>query len=159
MRSNPDLAVADVADRHRRYFAYAMLFVALVHVAEAGEELLDGEVAGVTRVVSIVGVVGVFFFIGRVMLWKARNLSAGMRDLYFDPNGFLAEALGRAHAISWAVAFVFMAMVSRLDETLSELTGFTLVYLSVALMTATFGASFLWIARDRGDESQAEARA
>ncbi len=49
-------------------------------------------------------------------------------------------------------------MVGRLDRTLSGLTGFTLVYIAVALMTATFGASFLWLARDRDGESPEEAR-
>lgn len=158
MTSNRDLPVADVADRHRRYFAYAMLFVALVHAAEAAEELLDPDIARVARLVSIAGALGVFFFIGRVLLWKARNLSSSMRDLYLDPDGFLADALSRAHAISWGVTFLFMAMVARLDRTLSGLTGVTLVYIAVALMTATFGASFLWLARDRDGESAEEAR-
>lgn len=157
MNSNRPLHVADVADRHRRYFAYAMLFVALVHAAEAGEGLLDGDAARVAQITSIVGAVGVFFFIGRIMVWKVRNLTSSLRDLYFDPDGFLADAFSRAHAVSWAATFLFMAIVSRLDETLSEVTGFTLVYIALALMTGTFGATFLWLARDAGDEGSEEA--
>lgn len=156
MTSTRDLPVADVADRHRRYFAYAMLFVALVHAAEAAGELAGGDIAPVARIVSIVGAVGVFFFIGRVMLWKARNRSSSVRDLYLDPDGFLADALSRAHAVSWAVTFLFMAMAARLDRTLSGLTGFTLVYIAVALMAATFGATFLWLARDDDGEGPEE---
>lgn len=156
MSPNRGLTVPDIADRHRRYFAFAMLFVAVAYAAMAVEELLEGEVAQITEIISIVSGVGVLLFIAPMMLWKLRNRSSSLRDLYIDANGFVADALGRAHTFSWGATFVFMAVVATLDETLSDVTGFILMYISVALMTATFGASLLWLTRHHADEHHAE---
>jgi len=157
MSSSRGLTVPDIADRHRRYFAFAMLFVAVAYAAMAGEELSQGDVARAAEIVSTVAAVGVLLSIAPMMLWKLRNRSSNLRDLYIDADGFVADALGRAHTFSWGVTFVFMAVVATLDETLSDVAGFTLIYISVTLMAATFGASLLWLTRDHADEQHVES--
>lgn len=82
--------------------------------------------------------------------FRARSVDTATSSNAVRRECRLAGPLARAHTVSWAVTFLFMALAVRLDNLLAGLTGFALVYIAVAIMTATFGICFLWLARDPG---------
>ena len=79
MSSTSSLPIADVSDRHRRYFAYMMLLLALVNVGLVAEELRP-EQQFLAEALQITGAVGMLYFLARVVWWKLRNLSADVRQ-------------------------------------------------------------------------------
>lgn len=154
MSSTSSLPIAEVADRHRRYFAYIMLLLGLVNVGLIAEELWPDQ-AFLAEGLQIASVIGMFYFLVRIVSWKLRNLSADVRHLYLDDDGFMAGAVARAHVFSWTLTFVFIAVIGRLDNTLAGVPPFVLLNTALVVMTASFGLAFLWLARSDDESSGA----
>ena len=145
--------IAEIADRHRRHFAYIMLGIALIHFSRILEGLLAPESEVYTDALAVIAAVTVVFYGFRIALWKARNLTAELRELYVDKDGFVATAILRAHAISWGFTFVFLVLIATLNDTLATVSGVMLVQVGVVVIAGTFGASVLWLTRDDGADA------
>ncbi len=142
---------ADIADRHRRYVALAMLAAAAMSLANAAERLVQPDLVAVTAWVQaamVVAIVGALIPLG---LWKLRNRDADLRYLYMSEDGFVAQSLQRAKSISWVTTFVFLSGLATVAERLDSVPSEVFTYLTTTVMLGVFSGAFLFLDRDGGE--------
>lgn len=144
-------SIPDVADRHRRLLAYALLALGARYAVSACAHLVE------SRFDSTLGLVADGFallavgLIVPVFVWKARNLSREDWHLYKDADGFVAQTIARAQGVSWVVTFLVLVLLEPLNRLSGMPTAFFFDAL-LAIMTFTFSGAFFVLDRAPGGE-------
>jgi len=153
-------SAADIADRHRRYLALAMLAVALLYAANAATHLVGPEMARVLEIAQVVMAVLAAAAILPMMLWKIRNRSAGLRQLYLSEEGYVAETFHRAKNVSWVTTFILLSGLVTAASRFESVPAEFFLQVTIAAMLGVSSGAFLFLNRgDDGGEPQDPARA
>jgi len=144
-RDREEPSIPDVADRHRRLIALAMLALGTRYALTASTFFVD---PGLASTLGRLGDGFALLAVGLVIpvfLWKARNLSRERLHLYRDDDGFMARTMLQAHAGSWTLAFLVLILVELLDERSAGLPPVFLAELLLAVMLVSFAVIFLYL--------------
>ncbi|HKK92401.1 MAG TPA: hypothetical protein VJ925_03165 [Longimicrobiales bacterium] len=144
-------SVPDVADRHRRMLAWALLFLGARYMTAVAIRRVDpstAELLGWAEIGFILAAVG---FIIPIFVWKARNRSSPDWSLYRDPDGFVAESLVRAQGASWTVLFLTLIVFEYFARRTEWLSPGLVLEAVLATMLVSFSVAFLYLDRDPGD--------
>ncbi len=141
----------DIADRHRRHVALAMLAVALMSAANAAETIVPLELIRAAKWVQVAAALAMGAAIVPMLWWKLRNRSATLRHLYLNEDGFAAKSLEQAKSISWVVTFVFLSGLPVATRRFDSIPADFFLYLATALMLGVFAGVFLFLTRDSAD--------
>lgn len=144
MNAPNELPPAEVADRHRRNMALALLAVSAIYGAKAAENLTGTDLKLYFEIVQIAMVVLVIGLFIPVVLWKIRHAASADLVDYFNEDGFAAHALVFAQKRSWILTFFVLTMLEALDRTLSNVPGPVLLEIVLAVMLASVSILFLF---------------
>ena len=150
MTDKPSPSTAEIADRHRRYLALAMLAVgtlylskAILHLISTGFEFyvdyFQVFLAGITLAL-----------IAPIMIWKFRHRSSSERIVYFSKDGFAAQALIFAQKRSWAITFVMLTLMEPMSSIFSAYPVEFSIQLVLGVMLCSM--SILYLYKTRPDE-------
>lgn len=140
-------SIPDVADRHRRLIAFAVLALGARYGVSASAFLAD---AGLASSLGLLADGLAFLAVGLVVpvfVWKARNRSRDDWHLYEDDDGFVARTIARAHAGSWTLTFIVLILTESMDRTLGDLSWVFLFDVVLAVMLLSFSLIFLYLDR------------
>lgn len=142
MPVSEDRSVPDVADRHRRLLAYALVALGTRYAISACAHLLNprydatlGTVADGFALLAIGLIVPVF-------IWKARNRSRSDWHLYKDADGFVAQTIARAQGVSWVVTFLVLVLLEPLNRVSEGVSTAFVFDALLAIMIFTFSGTF-----------------
>ena len=148
---NPDQhSPAEIADRHRRYMALAMLAVSLMFLFKAAAYLVSDELAMPTDIVVVMMAVLTIALIAPIMIWKIRHRSSAERIVYFSKDGFAAQVLSYSQRISWVITFVFLIFLEGLTEILSNYPTEFVLQIVIAVLVGTKSLVYLYKTRSSG---------
>ncbi len=151
MTKAPDLAIAETADRHQSMIVLAFLAMALNYIAAGATLIAPPEIGTYIDMIRIGMAVVTVGLILPVLLWKVLQLPKEARHLYFRRDGYVAQSMIRAHKVSWAITFVFMAgLESVLGQRFNEIPGQFFIDLVLAVMLSSMGIAFFLF--NRGDD-------
>lgn len=152
-------STADIGDRHRTIAAFAALAVSGYFGLSAAGRIAPSETAAHLRLIAFPLALAAALLVIPVLTWKLRSLSGDEWSLYRRTDGFVADAMARAHVASWSVTFLALVALSVLAGEGSALPpGFYFEAL-IAVMLATLSGSFLFLNRslpDDGDDGEGE---
>lgn len=154
MTANQQLSIPDVADRHRRLVAFALLALGLQYALDATTYLVGSSLASRLALIGDGLALLVLALILPIVFWKVRNLSNEDWHLYRGADGFVARTIAQAHAGSWVVTFVVLALVRALDRTLSDVSWVLLFDIILAVMTVSFSTIYLYLDRTPSRRSE-----
>jgi len=142
------MSIPDVADRHRRLIAYALLLLGGRYVVAAASRLADPALASILGWVEGGFAIAVIGFIAPVFIWKMRNLSSKDWHVYKGEDGVVADTIARAQSASWATLFLVLVMTEPLSRRIEGLSTGLVLEVLLATMVLSFAASFLYLDRD-----------
>jgi len=158
MSTTQNVSTADLADRHRQFFALAMLGTGLIYLAKAAEHVAAGALAAYLDYVIVALAVIVVGSLLPAFVAKFR-LPAGQKMVYFSEDGYVAQLLRRAFKASWATTFIGLVVLEVvLREVATELPAVFFIQVGLFTMLSVMSGTFLllnWSAtRDaKGDEA------
>jgi hypothetical protein len=134
---------ADVADRHRQYFAVALLGVGLINLMRALETITPPSAASLFDYALIaLGVITIGSLLPSVVA-KFR-LSRGEKIAYFSEDGYVAQLLRRSFRVSWATTFLSLIALEWVARDLpTELPGAFFIQIGLFIMPASMSITFL----------------
>ncbi len=153
MKDKNTPTTAEIADRHRRLMALAMLAIGMMYLSKAliflfSEtpalylDYFQGIMAGLTLAL-----------LSPILIWKVRHRSASERFVYFSKDGFAAQALMFAQKRSWAITFVLLAFLEPLGELFTKYPLEFVLQIVLAIMLCSMSLLFLY--KTRSDEGLA----
>lgn len=148
VNESDDLSTPDIADRHRRHMALAMLTAGLAWAAGAVEPLTGPETARLIEMVQIVMAALTFLLLGPMIVWKLRNRDRDLRHLYHSEDGYVAQTLGRAKNASWVATFVLIAFLSPVAGRFEAVPAEFFLKLTMSGMLVVFAGAFLFLNRN-----------
>lgn len=152
MSVSQNQSVPDVADRHRRLLAYALLAVGARYAASAAAHFVDPELGSSLGFVADAFTLVAVGLIVPIVVWKMRNTSRADWHLYRNEDGFVAQTIARAQSASWVVTFLVLALFDTV-ETLSETLPTALFFDALlAMMTFTFSGAYFFLDRSPAAE-------
>jgi hypothetical protein len=137
----------DVADRHRRLLAYAVLAVGARYATRVAAYFVGPELASPLGFVADGFALVAVGLIVPIFIWKMRNASRADWHLYKDENGFVARNIARAQSASWVATFLVLVLleaVGTLSETLPTALFFDAL---LAMMSFTFSGAYFYLDR------------
>lgn len=152
MPVNQNRSVPDVADRHRRLLAYALVALGTRFAVSACAQLVSSRFEVMLGIVADGFALLAVGLIVPVFVWKARNRSRKDWHLYRDADGFVAQTISRAQGVSWVVTFLVLALLEPLNRLSGMSTAFFFDAL-LAIMTLTFSGAFFVLDRAPAGES------
>jgi hypothetical protein len=153
MSDKPSLTIAEIADRHRRYMAYAMLAVGTLYFSKAAVHLIPAHIAHYMDYVQVFLAAITVVLIAPIMIWKITHRSASERIVYFSKDGYAAQAFIFAQKRSWAITFVLLTLLEPLTKILANYPVEFAIQLVLAIMLITMSLLFLY--KTRPDEDLA----
>ncbi len=147
MPDNNSQSAAEVADRHRRYMALAMLALAVMYVTKAGVHLVSENMGEYLELFQVGMALITVAFIAPLVIWKIRHRAPSERLEYFDKDGYAAQALIFAQKRSWAITFVLLCFLEPLEQILGKYPVDFVLQLILALMLGTMSMLFLYKTR------------
>lgn len=150
------LSTADLADRHRRYLAYAMLACAFMFGANAAEHVVGPEYVTVAKLTQLVMVGLMFLGVLPTVNWKLRNRDRDLRHIYFDEDGYAARSLDRAKSASWVITFIGLVVLTPFTRELVTAPTPFFLHSTLALMVGVFSVVFLYFDRAAAADVEAE---
>lgn len=144
-------SVPDVADRHRRLLAYALLALGARYGVSATADLVGPGLASSLGILAdglallAVGLVVVIF------VWKARNLSGRDWHLYRNAEGFVARTIARSQSVSWIATLLFLILLEPWDGLSERLSTAFVLDASLAVMLLSFAGTYFYL--DRADDA------
>lgn len=148
---NEGASIPDVADRHRRLLAYALLALGARYGVSAAADLVGPGLASALGIVAdglallAVGLVAVILF------WKARKLSGRDWHLYRNADGFVARTIARAQSASWVATLLFLILLEPWDGLSQRLSTEFVFDASLAVMLLSFAGTYFYL--DRVDDA------
>ncbi len=144
---NRNRSVADVADRHRRLLAYALLALGARYAAGAAAHFVHPNLgAPLGYVADALALVAVGLIVP-IVVWKMRNASTEDSHLYKNEDGFLAQTIARAQSVSWITTFLVLVLLETVDA-LSEAAPAGVFFDSLlAVMIFTFSGAYFYLDR------------
>lgn len=147
MTKKTTLSTADIADRHRRYMALAMLTAGLMFLGKVGLYFAPESIKSYMDTFQIgMGIITVAFIVP-IMVWKLSHRSSGERFVYFSEDGFAAQALVYAQKRSWAITFVLLAFLEGMAEGLTQYPSEIFLQIGLFVMLVTMSLLFLYKTR------------
>lgn len=140
-------SIPDVADRHRRLIAFAVLALGARYGISASAFLVDAGLASALGLLADGLTLLAVGLIVPVFVWKGRNRSRDDWHLYEDDDGFVARTIARAHAGSWTLTFIVLILTESMDRTLGDLSWVFLFDVVLAVMLLSFSLIFLYLDR------------
>lgn len=154
-----EMSTADVGDHHRRLMALAALSLALMYATSSVTYLVEASVGRYLDVAVIVFVVLTFVPLVPIVVWKARQPPSQEWHLYKGEDGFIADALSRAHIVSWATTLLLLTVFTGIADRWDLPTEFW-IRVALAVMLAVFAIVFLLLSRTgTGDELEVDSGA
>lgn len=158
MNTSKNVSTADVADRHRQYFALAMLAAGLIYLVKAMESLVTGPATDYLEYAAVILVLFAFGVLVPACVAKFR-LPADEKIVYFRENGVAAQLLRRSFKVSWASTFISLVALEVIaGDAPVDLPADFFVQIGLFIMLAVMSITFLllnWsVDRDfSGDEA------
>lgn len=145
-------SVPDVADRHRRLLAWALLALGLRYAVSAAAHFVDPDLGSPLGLVSDAFALVAVALIVPIFVWKMRNSSGADWHLYRNEDGFVAQTIIRAQSASWVATFLVLVLLETVDA-LSEAVP-TAVFFDtlLAVMILTFSGAYFYLDRSPGTE-------
>lgn len=140
-------SIPDLADRHRRLIAFAVLALGARYGISASAFLVDAGLASPLRFLADGLTLLAVGLIVPVIVWKARNRSRDDWHLYKDDDGFVAGTITRAQIGSWTLTFMVLILTESMDRTLGDLSWVFLFDVVLAVMLLSFSLIFLYLDR------------
>lgn len=143
MSSTNTVSTADLADRHRQYFALAMLGAGLIYLAKAAEHVASGALAQYLDYAIATAAVLVVGSLLPPFIAKLR-LPAGQKMVYFSEDGYVAQLLRRAFKASWATTFIgLVGLEIVLGEVTTDLPPVFFIQVGLFIMLSVMSVTFL----------------
>lgn len=147
MSVSENRSVPDVADRHRRLLAYALLAMGARYAASAAAHFVDPELGSSIGFVADAFALVAVGLIVPIFVWKMRNASRADWHLYKNEDGFVAQSIARAQSASWVVTFLVLVLLETVD-TLSKTLPTALFFdVLLVMMCFTFSAAYFYLDR------------
>ena len=147
MNSSQTTSTADLGDRHRRFMAFAMLSTALMYLLSAARRFAGPDMASFMKGAELLMILLALGFVAPIFVWKLRASASDERHLYFGLDGFVADTLARAHAVSWRSTFLLILVLAPFADNLSTLSPKVFLELVLAEMLGVFALVFLYLNR------------
>lgn len=141
-------SVPDVADRHRRLLAYALLALGARYAVGVVAHFVDpafGSSLGFVADGLALVAVGLVL---PIVVWKMRNVSSADWHLYRNEDGFVAQTIARAHTASWVATFLVLVLIETVDSLSEALPAALFFDALLAMMTLTFSGAYFYLDRD-----------
>lgn len=143
MSPSNTVSTADVADRHRQYFALALLGAGLIYLVKAIEHLATGVMATYLDHVTIVLAVLVIGSLLPAIVIKFR-LGADQKMVYFSEDGYVAQLLRRAFKASWATTFISLVVLEFIArDVTTNLPAVFFIQVALFIMLSVMSVTFL----------------
>lgn len=143
MSSSQMVSAADVADRHRQYFALALLGVGLIYLAKAVAHLVSGGVAEFLDHASTVLALLVIGSLVPAMITKLR-LPADQKMIYFSEDGYVAQLLRRAFSVSWVTTLISLISLEFIARgILADLPSVFFIQVGLFILLSVMSVTFL----------------
>ncbi len=146
-------STADMADRHRQFFALAMLGAGLIYLVKAIESMVPApadtylDYATMGLALCTIGILLPAF------IAKSR-LPRGERLVYFSEDGYAAQLLRRSFKISWSVTFISFVVLEVVARKIGDgLPGTFHIQTGLFIMLGTLSVSFLLLNWGAGQDS------
>jgi len=137
------VSAADVADRHRQYFALALLGVGLIYLAKAVAHLVSGGVAEFLDHASTVLALLVIGSLVPAMITKLR-LPADQKMIYFSEDGYVAQLLRRAFSVSWVTTLISLISLEFIARgILADLPSVFFIQVGLFILLSVMSVTFL----------------
>ena len=140
-------SIPDVADRHRRLLAYALLVMGARYAARAAAHFVDPELALSLGFVADAFALIAVGLIVPIFVWKMRNASRADWHLYRNEDGFVAQTIARAQSASWVATFVVLLLLETVDRLSGTLPTALFFDALLALMSFTFSGAYFYLDR------------
>lgn len=140
-------SVPDVADRHRRLLAYALLAVGARYAASAAANFVDPDLVSPLGYVADAFALVAVGLIVPVFVWKVRNASEANWHLYKNEDGFVAQTIARAQSASWVAAFLVLLLLETVDTLAETLPTAFFFDALLAMMSFTFSGAYFYLDR------------
>lgn len=135
--------MADVADRHRQYFALAMLATGLIYLAKAMEQLVAGPATDYLDFAVVALAVFVIGILLPAVVAKFR-LPPDEKMVYFSEDGYAAQLLYRSFKVSWGSTFIGLVVLEWIARNaLPDFPAVVFIQISLFIMLAVMSITFL----------------
>lgn len=158
MNASAHTSTADVADRHRLYFALAMFAVGLIYLGKAIAPWIHGPASDLLNyAVYALGISTIGVLIPSVIT-KIR-LPRNERIVYFSDDGYVADLVRRSFKVSWATTFITLTICEIVfDSVLSKFEALFIIRITLFIMLTVMSMTFIllnWSANKEfpGDET------
>jgi|GEM_PF-5429249 len=148
MEKRHQTSPAEIADRHRRFMALAMLALSFMFLSKALMHLLPEDMAISSDYFQIAAAIITVILVAPITLWKMKHRSSSERLVYFSKDGYAAQALFFAQKMSWAVTFILLICLESLNSVLSRYPTEFALQLLLAVMLASMSLIFLFKTRN-----------
>lgn len=134
---------ADLGDRHRRLTVLAMLAAGLGFFCSSFEKLAGSNHAGVLDLLEKGAMLSAIALLLPMLLWKLRTPRSDW-SLYRGHDGFIAEAVSRAHIASWVTTFFALLGLGFFDRRLREVPPGPILDAVLGVMFTSFAVAFFF---------------
>lgn len=151
---NQNKSLAETADIHKQLAALCVFLLALKYAASAAMFLVDDTIVRYLDWFEIGSLLLILFLVLPMLAWKFRQLPKHQRQLYRDPDGYLATVTKQSMAKSWIVIWVMLMLFEAIaDDFLLTLPTEFFVQCIIAIMLAIFSITFFYLtwADDQAD--------
>lgn len=147
MSTSQTVSTADTADRHRQFFALAMLSAGLIYLVKALEVIITGSAVAVLDYGIIALALCTVGFLIPAVITKLR-LPSDQKLVYFSEDGYAAEQLRKSFKASWAASFLSLAALETvLPDFLAHLPAEVFIQIGLFVMLSVMSVTFLILNR------------
>ncbi len=143
MSSSNTVSTADLADRHRQFFALALLGVGLIYLAKAAEQVATGALAEYLDHTILVLAALVILSMMPAVIAKLR-LPKNQKLVYYSEDGYVAQLLRRAFKASWATTFISLVVLEVVARDVdTDLPPVFFIQVGLFIMLSVMSVTFL----------------
>ena len=147
MSTTSPVSTADIADRHRQFFALSMLSAGLIYLVKALEVLITGAAVDVLDYGIIALAICTVGLLIPAIITKIR-LPSDQRLVYFNEDGYAAEQLRKSFKTSWAATLLsLVALDTVLPDFLAHLPAAFFIQIGLFVMLSVMSVTFLILNR------------
>lgn len=147
MTVSQDRSVPDVADRHRRLLAWALLALGVRYAVSVAAHFVGADLVSPLGYVADAFALVAVGLIVPIFVWKMRNASQADWHLYKNEDGFVARTIARAQSASWVATFLVLVGLETVDALSDALPTATFFDLLLAVMILTFSGAYFYLDR------------
>lgn len=145
MNSITHTSTADVADRHRLYFALALLAVGLIYLGKAFEPLASEPIQGYLEYAILALAIATIAALAPSVVAKIR-LPRNQKLVYFSEDGYVADLLRSSFKISWGTTFIGLVLLEiLLPNFLADYSATFLIRIALFIMLTSMSTTFIFL--------------